>query len=79
IAFGTNGVEALQPYVGNLDMLFLNGVSLQTANSLLPGIPEFLFISFQMTFAIITPALVTGAFAERMKYSGLLLFTGLWS
>ena len=79
IAFGANGVDALQPYVGNLDMLFLNGVSLQTANSLLPGIPEFLFISFQMTFAIITPALVTGAFAERMKYSGLLLFTGLWS
>jgi len=42
-------------------------------------ISEYLFIAFQMTFAIITPALVTGAFAERMKYSGLLLFTALWS
>jgi len=79
IAFGANADAALQPYVGSLDMLFLNGVSLATANSLLTGIPEYLFIAFQMTFAIITPALVTGAFAERMKYSGLLLFTALWS
>ena len=79
IAFSANPNEALRPYVGGFDALFLNGVSLQTANSLLPGIPEFLFISFQMTFAIITPALVTGAFAERLKYSGLLLFTVLWS
>ena len=79
IAFGANPSPALQPYVGGLDMLFLNGVTLDTANSLLTGIPEYLFISFQMTFAIITPALVTGAFAERMKYTGLLLFTALWS
>jgi len=79
IAFGANPNPALQPYVGSLDMLFLNGVTLDTANSLLTGIPEYLFISFQMTFAIITPALVTGAFAERMKYTGLLLFTALWS
>jgi len=79
IAFSANPNEALQPFVGGLDALFLNGVSLQTANSLLPGIPEFLFISFQMTFAIITPALITGAFAERFKYSALLLFTALWS
>jgi Amt family ammonium transporter len=79
IAFGANADAALQPYVGSLDMLFLNGVTLGTANSLLTGIPEYLFIVFQMTFAIITPALVTGAFAERMKYSGLLLFTALWS
>lgn len=79
LAFGANGNAGLQPFIGSLDMLFLNGVSLQTANALLPGIPEFLFISFQMTFAIITPALVTGAFAERMKYSALLLFTALWS
>jgi len=79
LAFGANPSEGLQPFVGSLDMLFLNNVSLQTANGLLPGIPEFLFIAFQMTFAIITPALVTGAFAERMKYSALLLFTALWS
>ncbi|WP_307368206.1 ammonium transporter [Brevundimonas sp. SORGH_AS_0993] len=79
LAFGANPSAGLQPFIGGLDMLFLNGVSLKTANGLLPGIPEFLFISFQMTFAIITPALVTGAFAERMKYSALLLFTALWS
>ncbi|MFN7129389.1 MAG: ammonium transporter [Brevundimonas sp.] len=79
IAFGANPDPALQPYVGSIEMLFLNGVTLGTANSLLTGIPEYLFIAFQMTFAIITPALVTGAFAERMKYSGLLLFTALWS
>ncbi|GAW41229.1 Ammonia channel precursor [Brevundimonas sp. SH203] len=79
LAFGKNESSGLQPFVGSLDMLFLNGVSLKTANALLPGIPEFLFISFQMTFAIITPALITGAFAERFKYSALLLFTALWS
>lgn len=79
IAFGTNADPALQPYIGGYDAFLLNGVSLKTAHSLLPGIPEFLFISFQMTFAIITPALITGAFAERFKYSALLLFTALWS
>ena len=79
IAFGANPSAELQPYVGGLDMLFLNGVTMETANGLLPGIPEFLFIAFQMTFAIITPALITGAFAERFKYSALLLFTALWS
>ena len=79
IAFGANPDPALQPYVGSIEMLFLNGVTLGTANTLLTGIPEYLFIAFQMTFAIITPALVTGAFAERMKYSSLLLFTALWS
>ncbi|MBA4000134.1 ammonium transporter [Brevundimonas sp.] len=78
LAFGV-GSEALHPYVGNLEMLFLNGVTMETANSLLPGIPEFLWIAFQLTFAVITPALVTGAFAERMKYSALLLFAALWS
>jgi Amt family ammonium transporter len=79
IAFGTNGSAELQPYFGGFQMLFLNGVTMETANGLLPGIPEFLFIAFQMTFAIITPALITGAFAERFKYSALLLFTALWS
>lgn len=79
IAFGTNGDAGVNQYVGSLDALFLNGVTVDTAHSLLPGIPEFLWISFQLTFAIITPALITGAFAERLKYSGMLLFTALWS
>lgn len=77
LAFGNGG--DLNSYIGGFDSLFLNGVTMDTAHSLLPGIPEFLFIAFQMTFAIITPALITGAFAERIKYSGLLLFTALWS
>ena len=77
IAFGNGG--DLNSYIGGFDSVFLNGVTMDTAHSLLPGIPEFLFIAFQMTFAIITPALITGAFAERLKYSGLLLFTALWS
>ena len=79
IAFGVNPDEGLNRFVGSLDAVFLNGVSKDTAYSALPGIPEYLWLSFQLTFAIITPALITGAFAERIKYSGLLLFIGLWS
>ncbi|QTC90091.1 ammonium transporter [Brevundimonas goettingensis] len=79
LAFGKNPDPTLNNYIGSLDSLFLNGVTLETAHSLLPGIPEFVFLTFQMTFAIITPALITGAFAERFKYSALLLFTALWS
>jgi Amt family ammonium transporter len=59
--------------------LFLNGVTPTTAHALTPGLPEYLWIAYQLTFAIITPALIAGAFAERIKYSGLLLFTGLWT
>ncbi|NBW08074.1 MAG: ammonium transporter [Caulobacteraceae bacterium] len=79
LAFGKNPDPTLNNYIGSIDALFLNGVTLETAHSLLPGIPEFVFLTFQMTFAIITPALITGAFAERFKYSALLLFTALWS
>lgn len=79
IAFGVNPEETLNKFVGSFDAAFLNGVTKDTAYSALPGIPEFLWLSFQLTFAIITPALITGAFAERIKYSGLLLFIGLWS
>jgi len=79
IAFGTNADAGVNQFIGSFDALFLKGVTLETAHSLLPGIPEFLWISFQMTFAVITPALITGAFAERFKYSALLLFTALWS
>jgi Amt family ammonium transporter len=78
-AFGGYAADVLNQYVGGFDAVFLNGVGMETAHSLLPGIPEFVFLSFQLTFAIITPALVTGAFAERLKYTGLLLFTALWS
>ncbi len=79
IAFGVNPDEGLNRFIGSFDALFLNGVTKNTAYSILPGIPEYLWISFQLTFAVITPALITGAFAERIKYSGLLLFIALWS
>ena len=61
---------------GGLDKAFLNGV---VRESIWGDIPESLFVAFQMTFAIITPALIVGAFAERIKFSSMLLFSGLWS
>jgi Amt family ammonium transporter len=57
----------------------LAGMTMDSTNSLAGTIPESVFAMFQMTFAIITPALIAGAFAERMKFSALLLFTTLWS
>jgi len=62
-------------YVGNLDKIFLKTVSLK---SLSGDIPETVFVMFQMTFAIITPALIVGAFVERIKFSAVVLFTVLW-
>jgi Amt family ammonium transporter len=64
------------PLVGDLGRFFLHGMAV---DSLSGTIPESVFMSFQMTFAIITPALITGAFADRMKFSALLWFMGLWS
>jgi Amt family ammonium transporter len=64
------------PFVGDLGRFFLAGM---TADSLSGTIPESVFMMFQMTFAIITPALITGAFVDRMKFSALLWFMGLWS
>ncbi|WP_396594461.1 ammonium transporter [Brevundimonas sp. R86498] len=76
--FGFDG-DTVQSVIGSLQAVFLNGVTMETAYSAAPGLPEYLWIAFQLTFAIITPALVTGAFAERIKYSALLLFTFLWT
>ncbi len=76
--FGFDG-DTVQAWIGSTQAVFLNGVTMETAYSAAPGLPEYLWIAFQLTFAIITPALVTGAFAERIKYSALLLFTGLWT
>ena len=61
--------------VGNLDNIFMRGVDTETLSG---TIPESVFSMFQLTFAIITPALIVGAFAERMKFSALLWFMGLW-
>jgi Amt family ammonium transporter len=62
-------------YLGDLSRLFLRGMSV---DSLSGTIPESVFMTFQMTFAIITPALISGAFADRMKFSAMLWFMGLW-
>ena len=80
LAFNTAGMEAgkitFNSFVGGLGTIFLKGV---TTGSESGSIPETVFIVFQMTFAIITPALIAGAFAERMKFSAMLIFSVLWS
>jgi Amt family ammonium transporter len=63
-------------YVGGLDRLLLSGL---TIDGIAGTIPESVFMTFQMTFAIITPALIVGAFVERMNFSAMLVFTVLWS
>ena len=70
IAFGGDG-----PYWGGLSKMFLAGVGVDTLSG---TIPETVFMMFQMTFAIITPALMVGAFAERMKFSTMLVFMTIW-
>jgi len=71
--------ETLNLFFGGFDNFMLKAVTPATAYSATAAVPEFTWISYQMTFAIITPALITGAFAERVKFSGLLLFMILWS
>jgi Amt family ammonium transporter len=67
------------PYIGGLDRFMLVGMGIGSVNDLAKTVPESVFMMFQMTFAIITPALICGAFADRMKFSALLWFVGLWS
>jgi Amt family ammonium transporter len=76
LAFSTFDNLNMNNFIGGLDNLFLSGVS---KSSMHGSIPETVFCMFQMAFAIITPALVIGAFAERVKFSAVLLFSGLWS
>ncbi len=81
----TNG----SPYIGDFSRIMLNGIAanwdkpftlgLGTENSTVTTIPESVYVMFQMTFAIITPALIAGAFADRMKFSALMVFMALWS
>ena len=69
------------PYVGSFDKIFLMGVDASTLAATFSNgvyLPEYVFIIFQMTFACITPALIVGAFAERVKFSSLMVFTVLW-
>jgi Amt family ammonium transporter len=79
LAFSTAGMEkgvtGLHSFIGGFDKVFLRGVTLDSVSG---TIPEAVFVMFQLTFAIITPALIVGAFAERMKYSAVMLFIVLW-
>ena len=77
--FGTSLMDSGSPLgavIGGFDKLMLRGITLDTLTA--AGIPELLFVLFQCMFAIITPALILGSFAERVKFSGFLLFTVLW-
>jgi Amt family ammonium transporter len=75
LSFGTsvNGV------IGDLSLFGLNNIAPTTVSRYAPNIPELLYFAFEMMFAAITPALIIGAFAERIKFSSLLVFTVLWS
>lgn len=65
-------------FIGGLSRVFLHGMGRDTVSDRSMAIPESVFMSFQMTFAIITPALISGAFAERIKFSAVLWFSALW-
>jgi Amt family ammonium transporter len=79
MAFSTEGMHAgvtnWHSFIGAFDRVMLAGL---TPSSLYQTVPESVFVMFQLTFAIITPALIIGAFAERMKFSAMLVFSGLW-
>jgi Amt family ammonium transporter len=79
LAFDTTGMSAgvtnFSSFVGGLNNMFLSQMS---SDSMVAAIPESVFMTFQMTFAIITPALIVGAFAERMKFSAMLWFMAIW-
>ncbi len=74
LAFGRGNL-----FIGGLQHLFLRGVGLKPNPNYAPTIPEQTYMVYQLMFAIITPALITGAFAERMKFSGMAVFLSLWS
>jgi Amt family ammonium transporter len=67
------------PFFGGFSRVLLDGMTIDSINDLAKTIPESVYMCFQMTFAIITPALICGALADRMKFSALLWFIGLWS
>ncbi len=82
-AFGST-TGALAPYIGGFDWAFLNGIGINDVSpyyisQATERIPHIVFVLFQCMFAVITPALIIGAFAERIKFRGFLIFTVLWA
>lgn len=91
-AFSSNSIDALKPFIGGFDWAFLRGIGINdlspyyishsqpTADGGTVGtIPHLVFVLFQCKFAVITPALIIGAFAERIKFKGFLVFSILWA
>lgn len=91
-AFGSSSIEWLKPYFGGFDWAFLNGISVSDLSpyfishsqatpdgGTIGTIPHIIFIMFQGMFAVITPALIIGAFAERINFKGFLIFSVLWA
>jgi len=76
LVFSPNSNVQMNNFIGGIGNVFLSNVNRE---SMIGGIPESVFCMFQMAFAIITPALIIGAFAERVKFSAVLLFSALWS
>src|SRR4051812_12721602 len=77
LAFTDGG--PMQSFIGGTSQFLLKELTLNSTNALAATIPESVFMTFQMTFAIITPALICGAFADRMKFSAMMLFIAAWS
>jgi ammonium transporter, Amt family len=81
MAFTSGGTGAMAPFVGGFSKIFLTGVTAGTYAATFSNnvyLPEYAFVVFQMTFACITPALIVGAFAERVKFSSLMIFMVAW-
>jgi Amt family ammonium transporter len=78
LAFTANPDAGMNSWIGGFSYLFLKPMTLSSVSSLAGTIPESVYMFFQMTFAIITPALIAGALADRMKFSAFLWFMGLW-
>jgi Amt family ammonium transporter len=84
LAFSNTSTGALAPYIGNFDWAFLKGIHINDVSPYFISqandrIPHIVFVLFQCMFAVITPALIIGAFAERIKFKGFLVFSILWS
>jgi Amt family ammonium transporter len=78
IAFTTNDSESLNKWLGGFKYFMLKPMTLNAVSPLAGSIPESVYMCFQMTFAIITPALIAGSLADRMKFSSFMVFMGAW-
>src|SRR5258706_6841630 len=78
IAFTSNDSEMLNKYIGSFKYFLLTPMGINATSALAPTIPESVYMTYQMTFAIITPALIAGSLADRMKFSAFMWFMALW-